>query len=140
MKKVLIVDDEQSILTLLAFNLEKEGYHVDTALDGLEGFKMALAQSYDFIILDLSESVQGLFEILRLCSRVYTIVKEDSMAKCKVTQYEQLLSLQEYEDVKRKTAKYVLPLFRKLPVEVEQYTKGELAEYIRELLYKEEIA
>ncbi len=102
--------------------------------------RLADSGEYDFIILDLSESVQGLFEILRLCSRVYTIVKEDSMAKCKVTQYEQLLSLQEYEDIKRKTAKYVLPLFRKLPVEVEQYTKGELAEYIRELLYKEEIA
>ncbi len=102
--------------------------------------RLAESGEYEFIILDLSESMQGLFEVLRLCSRVYTIVKEDPMARCKVTQYEQLLALQEYEDVKRKTAKYVLPLFRKLPAEVEQYTKGELAEYIRELLYKEEIA
>lgn len=102
--------------------------------------RLAESGEYEFIILDLSESVQGLFEVLRLCSRVYTIVREDPMARCKVTQYEQLLEMQEYEDVKRKTAKYVLPLFRKLPAEVEQYTKGELAEYIRELLYKEEIA
>lgn len=102
--------------------------------------KLAESGEYRYIIMDLSENMQGLFEILRSCSRVYTIVKEDPIARCKITQYEQLLSLQEYEDVKRKTAKYVLPLFRKLPSEVEHYTKGELAEYIRELLYKEEIA
>lgn len=102
--------------------------------------RLADSGEYDFIILDLSESMQGLFEVLRLCNRVYTIVKEDPLARCKVTQYEQLLALQEYEDVKRKTAKYVLPLFRKLPAEMEQYTKGELAEYVRELLYKEDIA
>lgn len=53
MRKVLIVDDEQSIVTLLTFNLEKEGYHVQTALDGLEGYKLALVNEYDFILLDL---------------------------------------------------------------------------------------
>lgn len=53
MRKVLIVDDEQSIVTLLTFNLEKEGYHVQAALDGREGYELALANEYDFIILDL---------------------------------------------------------------------------------------
>lgn len=53
MKKVLIVDDEPSILTLLKFNLEKEGYNVITALDGLEGYTLAMESTYDFIILDL---------------------------------------------------------------------------------------
>jgi two-component system alkaline phosphatase synthesis response regulator PhoP len=65
MKRVLIVDDEQSILTLLAFNLEKEGYQVDTALDGLEGYKMALAYSYDFIILDLMLPSMGGMDICK---------------------------------------------------------------------------
>ncbi|AZP04591.1 response regulator transcription factor [Jeotgalibaca ciconiae] len=53
MKKVLIVDDEQSILILLAYNLEKEGYEVTQASDGREGYELALNQSFDFIILDL---------------------------------------------------------------------------------------
>ena len=57
-----------------------------------------------------------------------------------MNQYEQLLAMQEYEDVKKKTAKDVLPTFRKLPGDIEQYTKGELADYVRELLYKEESA
>jgi len=65
MKKVLIVDDEQSILTLLAFNLEKEGYQVDTALDGLEGYKMAFAHPYDFIILDLMLPSMGGMDICK---------------------------------------------------------------------------
>lgn len=53
MKKVLIVEDEQSILTLLKYNLEKEGYQVSTALDGREGYEMALGEPFDMILLDL---------------------------------------------------------------------------------------
>lgn len=53
MKKVLVVDDEQSIVTLLTFNLEKEGYEVESALDGETAYEMALNGDYDFIILDL---------------------------------------------------------------------------------------
>lgn len=53
MKKVLIVDDEPSIVTLLSFNLEKEGYHVTSSNDGLTGYDLALHQAFDFIILDI---------------------------------------------------------------------------------------
>ena len=53
MKKVLIVDDETSIVTLLTFNLEKEGYQVTSAMDGLEGYELALTQNFDFLILDV---------------------------------------------------------------------------------------
>ena len=53
MKKVLLVDDEPSIVTLLAFNLEKDGYEVTTATDGAEGYRLAVSNPFDFIILDL---------------------------------------------------------------------------------------
>ena len=53
MKKVLIVDDEPSIVTLLTFNLEKEGYQVTSANDGLTGYELALQENFDFIILDI---------------------------------------------------------------------------------------
>lgn len=53
MKKILVVDDEPSIVTLLTFNLEKEGYKVTSATDGGEGLELALEQSFDFIILDV---------------------------------------------------------------------------------------
>ncbi|MBQ6696298.1 MAG: hypothetical protein IJN16_06305 [Lachnospiraceae bacterium] len=92
---------------------------------------------YEYVILDLSECMQGLFEILRMCNRVYTIVREDAKARSKLEQYEQLLALQKYEDVWNKTSKCRLPVFHKLPEEVEQYTKGELAEYIKGMLRQE---
>ncbi|MGL4695358.1 response regulator transcription factor [Enterococcus larvae] len=53
MKHVLVVDDEPSILTLLKFNLEKDGYKVTTAENGTEAYELALDQSFDFIILDV---------------------------------------------------------------------------------------
>lgn len=52
-KKVLIIEDEQSILKLLSYNLEQEGYEVETAMDGQEGLDMALADEYDMILLDI---------------------------------------------------------------------------------------
>lgn len=109
-----------------------------TAREWMDLLKALIAQgNYEYILLDLSESIQGLFEILRMCSRVYTIVQEDRKAQCKLEQYEQMLALQEYEDVKDKTAKCRLPKFQRLPESVEQYSKGELAEYIKAMLGRE---
>ena len=109
-----------------------------TGQEWMDLLKGLIAQgNYEYILLDLSESIQGLFEILRMCSRIYTIVQEDGKAKRKLEQYEQLLALQEYEDVKNKTTKCNLPRFQRIPENVEQYSKGELAEYIRAMLGRE---
>jgi len=86
---------------------------------------------YEYIVLDLSESVQGLFDLLRNCSKVFTLVKEDAIAKCKIMQYEQMLELYEYEDVLQKTHKCQFPHIQKVPDEIEHYTKGELREYVK---------
>lgn len=86
---------------------------------------------YEYVVLDLSESMQGLFDILRMCSQVVTLTREDKVAQSKLMQYEQVLGLYEYEDVLRKTHKYAPPILRKLPAELEQYTKGEMAEFVQ---------
>jgi two-component system, OmpR family, alkaline phosphatase synthesis response regulator PhoP len=52
-KKVLVVDDEQHIITLLQYNLEQNGFQVITAMDGEEGRDLALSHKPDFIVLDL---------------------------------------------------------------------------------------
>ncbi|WP_019242882.1 MULTISPECIES: response regulator transcription factor [Bacillus] len=52
-KKVLVVDDEQSILTLLQYNLEQAGFEVITAADGEEAISMAEAENPNLIVLDL---------------------------------------------------------------------------------------
>ncbi|MEH7300416.1 response regulator transcription factor [Neobacillus drentensis] len=51
--KVLVVDDEQSIVTLLQYNLEQSGFEVLTAMDGQEGKEIAETESPDIIVLDL---------------------------------------------------------------------------------------
>lgn len=52
-KKVLVVEDEQTILDIVSFNLEKEGFEVLTAMDGDEGMDMALHSNPDLILLDV---------------------------------------------------------------------------------------
>ncbi len=84
--------------------------------------------------MDLSESIQGLYEILRLCRKVYTLTREDRIARSKLLQYEHVLSLYEYGDVLGKTEKLSLSHIQKLPEEPELLTKGELAELVEGLL------
>ena len=52
-KLVLAVDDEESILDLLQFNIEKEGFRFSSASDGKEGFEKIVAEKPDLVILDL---------------------------------------------------------------------------------------
>jgi two-component system, OmpR family, alkaline phosphatase synthesis response regulator PhoP len=52
-KKVLVVDDEQSIVTLLQYNLKQAGFEVITANDGEEGMNKAISEQPDLMILDL---------------------------------------------------------------------------------------
>ena len=89
---------------------------------------------YEYVVLDLSESMQGLFQILRLCKMVFTVTREDRIACSKLLQYEQLLSLYDCGDVLEKTRRLNLSHIRKLPEELEQLTKGDLAALALELI------
>jgi two-component system phosphate regulon response regulator PhoB len=53
MKTILIIEDEQDLLDLIAFNLEREGYRVETALDGPSGLDAARRVLPDLVLLDL---------------------------------------------------------------------------------------
>lgn len=52
-KKILLIDDEQDILEILSYNLEKEGYQVFTANNGNEGIVKAKEIIPDLILLDV---------------------------------------------------------------------------------------
>ncbi|PYZ97235.1 DNA-binding response regulator [Alteribacter lacisalsi] len=52
-QKILVVDDEESIITLLQFNLEQAGFEVTTAMDGRAALGEAGEQNFDLIVLDL---------------------------------------------------------------------------------------
>lgn len=65
MERILIVEDEQSILMALEDDLRMEGYEVETASDGLVGLSLALEGSYDLVILDLMLPAMDGFEVCR---------------------------------------------------------------------------
>ncbi len=52
-KTILVVDDEQNIVDLLVFNLQKEGYDTIVANDGITAVDMALKEKPDLILLDV---------------------------------------------------------------------------------------
>ncbi len=52
-KKILIVDDEPGIVSLLSMRLKTKGYEVFEAFDGIECMKIALKEIPDLILLDI---------------------------------------------------------------------------------------
>lgn len=92
---------------------------------------------YDYVILDLSEMMQGLLNILRKCHLIYTIIRKDGFAAAKIDQYELLLKNYDYEDVMNKTRKCELPIFKKLPEGIDQLPYSEMAGYIKKLVSEE---
>jgi len=67
--KILIVDDEQDILTLLEYNLEKAGFQVVSAEDGPEAIELAKRGKPDLIILDIMlPSMEGT-EVCKILKR-----------------------------------------------------------------------
>jgi len=51
--KILVVDDEKTIVDILTFNLRKEGYETIEANDGETGLALALSENPDLVILDI---------------------------------------------------------------------------------------
>ncbi len=97
---------------------------------------------YDILILDLSEQVDELFQVLRLCDRVYFPVLEDAISQAKLAQYEKLAHMLDMEDVLEKTRKLRLPMQPLLKENgdiMQQLLWGEMGNFVRKLLLEEEL-
>lgn len=62
--KILVIDDEEALCEILRFNLEKEGYEVDTALSAEEALTMQLEQ-YQLFIVDIMMYEMSGFDFAR---------------------------------------------------------------------------
>ena len=51
--KVLVVEDEKQVLSFVKRGFKEQGFCVDTAMDGREGFFLAAGENYDCIVLDI---------------------------------------------------------------------------------------
>ena len=67
MPRILVVDDERVMVKGIKFNLENEGYQVDTGSDGEEAVEKARTGQFDLIILDLMmPKIDGLQACMRI--------------------------------------------------------------------------
>ena len=65
MAKILVVDDEASIVTMLAYNLKKEGYDVVTADDGEVAIEKFESENPDLLLLDIMMPKMDGYEVCR---------------------------------------------------------------------------
>lgn len=86
---------------------------------------------YKYLLLDLTESADGLFELLRQCDYIFMIVRDDAISRAKILNYEAMLKNTHFEDIFARTRRWELPVFRQLPASMENLTHGELADYIK---------
>lgn len=63
-KRILVVDDEQDLCEILSFNIQTEGYHVDTANSAEEALEMDIA-SYDLLLLDVMMGGMSGFQLAK---------------------------------------------------------------------------
>jgi len=73
--KILIVEDEKDIVEILSYNLEKEGYAVETAADGDIGLEKAQSFLPDLILLDIMmPNMDG----MELCQKLRALSEFDN--------------------------------------------------------------
>ena len=67
MAKILVVDDEQVLIKGIKFNLEREGYQVESGCDGEQAVELAREGGFDLILLDLMmPKIDGLQACMRI--------------------------------------------------------------------------
>jgi DNA-binding response OmpR family regulator len=85
--RILLVDDEQSVQTLLAYPLRKDGYEVVSALDGREALDRFTEARFDLVVLDIMlPKLDGIEVCRRLRSRsqvpiIMLTAKDDEIDK-----------------------------------------------------------
>jgi len=90
--------------------------------------------SYDVIILDLSESMHGLLDLLGMCDRIYTITKDDPYATAKLNEYETLLRSCERDEITNKTIRQRIPYIEEIPNGFHYKPFSEFARYVKETI------
>ena len=66
---VLVIEDEENLLKAIKYNLEKDGYKVQSAMDGEQGLELARQMEPSFIILDIMLPKMDGIEVCRILRR-----------------------------------------------------------------------
>ena len=82
MSRILIIDDEQDILDILEYNLVKEGFEVQTGLNGTRGIELAKKYIPDLVILDVMMPEMDGIEV---CETLRKIPELENLRICFLT-------------------------------------------------------
>lgn len=139
---------EEKFLLKLAGMTEQFGdfYYIPPAIS-YEDFMMVKAEDwirlvktiaeksdYEVIVLDLGDQMQGLFDMLSACDRIYAISKPDGIAMAKLEAFEEALKMSQKEEVLEKMVKCRLPVFKEIPQNAGQLAYSQLADYMKNKL------
>lgn len=69
--KILVVDDEDALRTVLSAELSSEGYDVGTAADGVEAVGLLQKNRYHLVLLDIKMPNMNGFEVLKVIKEKY---------------------------------------------------------------------
>ena len=97
------------------------------------------ATDYEYLILDLSDSMSGLTDVLGYCDRIFTMVKNDTISQAKLAQYERWMTGHDMADVMGKTVKLKFPEFTDIPDRPDMLTHSELASYVSAIVKEDRI-
>ena len=104
--------------------------------------EIILHSSYETIVLDIGNGIEEVFQMLDMCTTVYTPIKTDKMSRSKLAQFEELLSVRDYPQILSRMVKLNLPYGQEVlaePFRAEQLVWGTLGDFVRELLGKDEV-
>lgn len=96
---------------------------------------------YDVLILDLSDQVDDLFQVMKLCDRIYMPIQEDMVSQAKLAQYEKLIHMLDMEELSEKTKKIKPPLQmlqKQNGMLTQQLAWGEMGNFVRKIIWEEE--
>jgi len=74
-KRILVVDDEDALRTVLSAELNSEGYEVGTAADGTEAVNELQKMKYDLVLLDIKMPNMTGFEVLKVIKEKHSGTK-----------------------------------------------------------------
>src|SRR5699024_7036617 len=136
-KKILIVDDEQSIVTLLRYNMENAGYETDVAFDGGEAISKVMGSLYDLMMLELMLSEVDGLEVCKTLGQ-YKVHRPILILTAKEDEFDKILGLELGADdyitkpfSPREIVARVKAILRRVRQPIpEQYTAYEIGELV----------
>ncbi|MFH1355112.1 MAG: response regulator [Candidatus Omnitrophota bacterium] len=86
-KRVIVIEDDKDINKLITYNLENEGFYVESIFDGNKAAKKIQKQHFDIVILDIMLPGKDGFQICKIIKDIPSIYKTYIViisAKCNI--------------------------------------------------------